>query len=370
MLNHIRAVASSVLLLAAAPLSVNAQPTPQPAARRAAPRRPAPTLPNRVFLDLNGGFQSGTQTFSDKKDDSLYGEAVSWNADYETRSGPAFDLSGGVRVWRNLVASVTYSRFTDTNLAGIQGKVPHPFFFNQDRAFVGETVGLTQQEDVIHLGAMWAVPASRRMDVRVFGGPSLYRIQRDLVADIIHAEVGYPYDTASFDNARVERVKVDAWGFHVGGDVTWMFTQTVGVGAMARFSRAETGLTSPANGDSLSLRFGGLQFGGGLRLRFGRPARKEPPRGPQQTISEPSTPPSRPDTPEASPPERAARTTAVLKKDSPVFVRPGALAPMQTLLAGTRVTVREHVDEWLRIEFRDAKWGVRVGYVLRENCEW
>ena len=65
--------------------------------------------------------------------------------------------------------------------------------------------------------------------------------------------------------------------------------------------------------------------------------------------------------------EPAARTTAVLKKDSPVFVRPGALAPLHTILAGTRVTVKEEVDDWLMIEFRDAKWGVRVGYVLREN---
>ena len=272
-------------------------------------------------------------------------------------------------MWRDLLASVAYSRYTDTSFAGIQGEVPHPFFFNQNRAIAGEAAGLKQQEDVIHLSAMWVVPASRRLDVRVFGGPSLYRIQRDLVADVVHSDGAYPYDTASFDRATIERVKVDAWGFHVGGDVTWMFTPTVGVGAMARFSRAESGLTSPANGDSLALRFGGLQFGGGLRLRFGRPARKEPPRRPQPTMSEPSTPPSRPDTPEASE-EPAVRNTAVLKKDSPVFVRPGALEPMQTLLAGTRVTVREHVDEWLMIEFRDAQWGVRVGYVLRENCEW
>ena len=166
MLNNMRAVASTALLLAAAPLSVNAQPTPQPAARTAPPRRPAPTLPNRVFVDVNGGFQSGTQTFSDARNDPFHGETATWNADYETRSGPAFDVSGGVRVWRDLVASVAYSRYADTSVAGIEGEVPHPFFFNQNRAIAGETAGLKQQEDVIHLSAMWVVPASRRLDVR------------------------------------------------------------------------------------------------------------------------------------------------------------------------------------------------------------
>jgi hypothetical protein len=84
-----------------------------------------------------------------------------------------------------------------------------------------------------------------------------------------------------------------------------MFTQNVGVGAMARFSRAETGLTSPASGESLALRFGGLQFGSGLRLRFGRiAARKEPPRPrpPAPSTSEPS---SQADTVEPTPSDPA-----------------------------------------------------------------
>lgn len=370
MLRHMHAVVTTAAFVVITPLPINGQPTAPPVARTAAARRQTPTLPNRVFVDINGGFQSGTQTFSDTTDDALYGESASWDADYETRSGPAFDVGGGVRVWRNLIASVAYSRYRDTNLAAIEGEIPHPFFFNRNRAISGESAGLIQQEDVVHLSAMWAERAGRRLDVRVFGGPSLYRVQRDLVSDIAYAET-YPYDTASFDSATVERVKVDTWGFHVGGDVTWMFTQMVGVGAMARFSRAETDLSSPANGDPISLRFGGLQFGGGLRFRLGRVAgRKEPTRRPRPTIpaAEPSNPP--PGQPRATLEQPAVRTTALLKKDSPIFVRPGAVSPLRTLPAGTRVKVVEQVDEWLMVEFRDAQWGVRVGYVLRENSDW
>jgi hypothetical protein len=270
-------VASAALLLAGAPRLAEAQPRP-PASRTTATKRPSPALPNRVFVDVNGGFQSGTQTFSDASDEAFYGETISWDAEYEARSGPLFDLSIGVRAWRNLVGSVAYSRFSETDAASIHGEVPHPFFFNQQRPITGVAEGLRQQEDALHLSAVWSVPVSRQLDVRVFGGPSLYWMQRDLVADISYTENGYPYDTASFDRAVVERVKTDTWGFHVGGDVSWMFTPTVGVGAMARFSRAETDLPSPANADTLALRAGGLQVGGGLRLRFGHKARPAPPR--------------------------------------------------------------------------------------------
>lgn len=304
MFNYTCAVVSAAALLIGTPAQVGAQDSPPPPSSVTVPRKPpSPTLPNRVFIDVNGGFQSGTHTFSDTRNDAFYGETASWTADYETKSGPAFDVSGGVRVWRNLVASVAYSRFTDTGDAGIQGAVPHPFFFNRNRAIAGEAVGLKQEEDVIHMSAMWAVPVNRSLDLRVFGGPSLYRIQRDLVEDIVYTEDGYPYDTASFDSARIERVDANAWGFHVGGDVTWMFTQTVGLGAMARFSHAETDISSPANGDALAFRFGGLQFGGGVRFRFGRiSARKEGTTRPLPPVPEAPLPPE-PEAPSLPEPE-------------------------------------------------------------------
>jgi len=386
MLKYTCAVASTAFLLALAPLAVDAQPTSRPVARQPAPRKTPPTLPSRIFVDVNGGMQSGARTFSDSRNDPFSAETASWTADYETRSAPAFDVSGGVRLWRNLVASVSYSRVTDTSVAAIQGEVPHPFFFNKNRAISGETLGLKQQEDVIHVSASWAFPVSRRLDVRVFAGPSLYGIQRDLVADVGHVEDGYPYDTASFGTATVERAKVNALGVNVGGDVTWMFTRTVGVGAIARFSRADSNIASPANANSLALSFGGLQFGGGLRLRFGQAATRTgtpaPRRGRSQAPPTAPAPPKSPPTatePVNTVPRRDSRpasagpavgSTVTIRKDSPVFVRPEALMPLRTLAAGTRVTVREQVGEWLMIEFRGAQSSVRVGYVRRDNCEW
>lgn len=361
--------------------TADAQPSPGRPSQPAAPaRQPAPALPNRIFVDVNGGFQSTTERFSDERSDPFFGETATWTADYETGGAPLFDVGGGVRVWRQLVASVAYSRFKETSIAGIEGAAPHPFFFDRARAFAGDAVDLTQQEDVVHAGAMWAVPVTRSLDLRVFGGPSFYFARRDLVAEVEYDEA-YPYDTATFGRARVERVTANALGFNVGADVTWMFTRSGGVGAMARFSRAETDLQSPASQRDLAFRFGGLQFGAGLRFRFGRPGpSREAPgtRGtrPGRRTAQPRQPSTdAPDAPAPAPDARnddagiAAGATVVLTRDTRVFVRPGALQPLRVLKAGTRLRVREDAGEWLMVEFRDPSWGARVGYVKREDTE-
>lgn len=363
--NHIIAVVATLVFDGGVSL-VRAQSVPTPAQGTARPTT-RPSLPHRIFIDVNGGFQSGAETFSDHRSDPFFGETASWNADYETRSAPAFGLSGGVRIWRNLGAAAAYSHFSDTNIAVIRGGVPHPFFFNTTREFSGETVGLTQQDDAVHAGPMWSLPVSRWFDVRVFGGPSWYRVQRDLVADVDHQEDGYPYDTASFGSARVERVKVSALGFHVGGDATVMFTRTVGVGVTVRFSRAETDAVSPANGDSLALRLGGMQFGGGLRFRFGSVARRREPASRPTGVEADQSSPHEETSPAPESADQVPPDTAVLKIDAPIFVRPDALAPLRVLTKGTPVRVREQDGKWLMIEFRDPQWGTRVGYVLREN---
>ena len=118
------------------------QPAPRPAT--AAQRTPhqAPALPNRVFIHLNGGVQSSDLTFTDTRTEAALGETRSWTADYTVKSGPQFDVGGGVRVWRNLSVHRSYARFSDSRVAAIAGQVPHPFFFDRPRTIDGESARL------------------------------------------------------------------------------------------------------------------------------------------------------------------------------------------------------------------------------------
>ena len=372
-------VAQLVALCVSSAVSIaEAQPEQFPGVSTGRPAVRPPAALSRIFVDVNAGNQFVTETFDDSRSDPFFVESATWDADYETRGGPAFDIGGGVRVWRGLIAGASYSRFSDTSIAVINGGVPHPFFFNRTRAIAGEATGLKQQEDAVHITAMWAVPVAQNIDVRIFGGPSVYRLQRDLVEDVVYAEVGYPYDTASFESTNVERVRETSWGFNVGADLTWMLAGNVGLGGTIRYARAEASLASPANDRSLDLQLGGLQIGGGLRFRFGRMSGRRPEHAPAQPVSQEVPEPEvlsreapEPTTPaEPSPPndEADAPDSVVLIRQSGVFVRPGVSTPLRVFPAGTRLRVRGHEGEWLIVEFKDPQWGARVGYVLRKDC--
>lgn len=352
--------------------------------------RPAPAVSrifSRVFVDVDGGYQSHTFSFSDTRKDPWLVETASWTADYGVKSGPTFGASGGVRVWRQLVARVGFSTFSNTNAASVVGSVPHPFFFNRDRSISGSENGLKQQENVIDAGAMWLIPVNRHVDVRVFGGPSFVQLKRDLLEDV-HYRDSYPYDTAEFSGVVRKQINENAIGFHAGADVTYVIAGPLGIGGAVRFSQAKFTVTSPADGASLSIDTGGLQVGGGLRLRFGGgPAKVNAPdtirrRSSSADTKRPSRSPSANDPSgdvadplRVEPPLRALSPLEVgsvrLRTDSPVFVLPDAQRiPLAVLKAGTTVKVRDEQGDWLIVDFVDRRFGSRTGYVLRANCEW
>jgi hypothetical protein len=67
-------------------------------------------------------------------------------------------------------------------------------------------------------------------------------------------------------------------------------------------------------------------------------------------------------------PERKETTVNIT---SGVFIIPDvSRTPIRVFEVGTRLTVLEATDEWLKVEFRDPQGGPRVGYVLRGNCTY
>ena len=101
----------------------------------------------------------------------------------------------------------------------------------------------------------------------VFGGPSFFSVKQGIVNDfeitgnlpVRHRDV-QPGLTTTVDESKV--------GFNVGADVGYFFTRQVGVGGSVQWSG--TTIEMPASGGTgtFELKAGGLQAGGGLRLRF------------------------------------------------------------------------------------------------------
>ncbi len=218
----------------------------------------------QVFISVNGLFQVTSNDFDDSETIRVNAENGRFDTDYDVGGGFAFDVSGGVVVWRNLAVGGGLTRFSTSTPTTIDAQIPHPFFFNQPRSVTGEFEG-DRSELAVHIQAKWLVPVNDKFLVTIFGGPSFFQVEQTIVNDIDYTE-SYPFDTATFTRAITDDQSESAMGFHVGGDFAYYFSNQVGVGGVVQYSGATVEMAVPSG--TADVKAGGLQVGGGLRLRF------------------------------------------------------------------------------------------------------
>jgi hypothetical protein len=73
--------------------------------------------------------------------------------------------------------------------------------------------------------------ASRRTPSRTFGHQQTWNL--------------LGFNGVEIDSYETQNVEETAWGFHVGGDVTWFFTRVFRIGGFARLSRREVTVEDP-----------------------------------------------------------------------------------------------------------------------------
>jgi hypothetical protein len=260
-----RVVPLAAVIVTLASATASAQAPPRQAPVRQAPRPPARPAPfERIFVSVNGMFQSGSSDFQDTGTLRVNAEDGSLATNYTIGSGPAFDVAGGFLVLRNLGVGVGLTRFATSTVTTVNASVPHPFFFNQPRAVTGE-VGGSREELAIHVQVRGVFPVNRRVTVSVFGGPSFFQVEQGIVDDVNYTEA-YPFDTATFGSAVTSTQSSSGTGVNVGGDVAFFFGPNVGVGVGVQYSSATVQMTLPSG--TSDVKAGGAQVGGGLRLRF------------------------------------------------------------------------------------------------------
>ena len=273
------AVAVMIVLGVAASAGAQAKPAP-PQAKPAQPQakppqppvkpgtaKPQPTRPfDRFYISINGAFQTA-EDFGETVSFTENAETGSFSTDYAVESGPALNFSAGYAISREFGVGVGVTRFSHSTPISLTASVPHPFFFNRARDVSGDVTGLSREEFAIHIQARGMFRASPKIEGVVFGGPSFFSVKQGIVNDFEITET-YPYDTATFSRGLSTTVEESKIGFHVGADVGYFFTRQVGVGGSIQW--AGTTIDAPASSGTgtFELKAGGLQFGGGLRLRF------------------------------------------------------------------------------------------------------
>ena len=218
------------------------------------------------WVSVNLGSQTAPATFTGATTNRSNVETQTVTASYPIRTARVFDVGGGVRIWGNLGVGVSVSYTTQDDTLDVTTTVPHPFFFNQLRTVTGQQPGVVRRETGAHVQAVWMIPANSHLQIGVFGGPSFIMVTQGIVTTVKVTET-YPYDTATFASADTPEQSRNVVGFNAGVDGSYLFNQRVGVGAIARFTRARTTFNL-ADGGTVSADLGGPQFAAGLRVRF------------------------------------------------------------------------------------------------------
>jgi hypothetical protein len=233
---------------------------------------PSPALaqsaskPARFTIGVSGGVQQAAEDVSDHFSFPKNVETEVVDVTYSMKPWGLIDLAAGYRMWKNLGVGVAVSVTSGKGKADVTASVPHPFFFTQPRTITGPEDDIAHSETGVHLQLQYLVPASGRLHFILEGGPSWLNVDHEVVTDVTVTE-SYPFDTAAFGGAVSKSTKGSAVGFNAGIDVTWLFAESVGVGGIVRYTRADVDLTA-VEGRSLTIKAGGLQGGVGIRVVF------------------------------------------------------------------------------------------------------
>ena len=220
------------------------------------------------FVTIGGGTQSSNQAFKSTKSVMKYGELAEFETDYSSRNGAILDVSAGIRVWQKLAFSVGVSLFeSQDNISG-QGTVPNPLFIGRPRTVTFEGASFQHRQLGIHLSIVYVIPLSERIRVSVFGGPTLFRLNQDIVEDLqLGPETGAPFfNTVDVQSAVATSVTQAGIGGHFGFDGTYLLTSQFGVTGIFRFAGGSVELLD--GNSTIPVDVGGPQFSGGLRLFF------------------------------------------------------------------------------------------------------
>ncbi len=232
-----------------------------------APLSPAgPGWEARGFVSIDAGAQVTASTFTSTVPFDLYAESTTFDATYDVRPGAFVSGRAGIRLWRNVAVGVGVSGYSRSGAAAVSAQLPHPFHFNRRRAISGSADGLARSEVGLHVEVSYVLPLGDKLDVMVFGGPSVITVSQQLATRVTFSE-SYPFDTASYTGVDSRSFSKAATGFNAGADVGYMLSKSFGVGGLIRYSRASVTF-EPVAGQKTTATAGGLQLGGGVRLRF------------------------------------------------------------------------------------------------------
>jgi hypothetical protein len=218
---------------------------------------------DKGFISVNGGAQVGSHTLESSASFPLYDETATVSTSQKVKGGGFFDIGGAYRVWgHNLLAGVTFSHTSSDSSVSLTGSIPDPIVFDKPRTVSSSQSGAKHSENTVHISAIWMIPVANKLDIGVFGGPSVFAVKQDTVTSLTVSEPG---PTIAAPLSQVSKTEV---GGHFGVDVQYMIGKLGGkpwgVGGIMRYSVGSMSIPNATK----KLTVGGFDIGAGARVRF------------------------------------------------------------------------------------------------------
>jgi hypothetical protein len=221
---------------------------------------------SRLEISANAGVATGAKGFQESETyASNGGENATVTVDHAVKTAVGFNAGAAVRIVRQLWVGVQYAQADTKAGASVTAVVPHPILFNAPRTVQGSADNLAHNEQNLHLELMYALPVGGAA-VKVMAGPTFFNVKQDFVSSVTVTE-SYPFDSAAFGSATTKQLSKSAVGFNVGADIAFPLSSRFAIGALARYSRADVSFEDK-DIDRQTVKAGGLEIAGGIRLRF------------------------------------------------------------------------------------------------------
>jgi hypothetical protein len=217
----------------------------------------------KYFIDVNAGAQTQSRSIGTSTSFPLYTETAIINTAQGVDSGGLFDLSVGYRLPlafggnpMPFAVGIGVSIFGDEGESSVIASIPSPVAFNRAANVTASATDLKHKEVGTHLTFSYFHTITDKIDASVFVGPSFFNVSQEFTTATV------PSGTQSLTLSTV-RERTTAAGANIGFNINYLVRPNYGAGVFFRYAGATADLDTFDG-----LKVGGVQLGGGLRLRF------------------------------------------------------------------------------------------------------
>jgi len=233
---------------------------------------------DRLVLQLDIGWRLAPRPFVIRRVFPVFSELGSLRADHQIQGRGITRGGFSLRLWRNLGVGFDLSNHRSLNSALITSRIPHPFFFDSPRTTKDAVNGMKGKQVGIHSRALLMMKVTDWLTISVSGGPSLINLQQELVAEVAHKEIEYPYEEILVSGRTVHTSSGNTIGLNGGVDIDafvldkipllgrFDVMKNVGLGLLIRHVRGSAHLK--VVNESIEVNVSGLRVTTGLRIRF------------------------------------------------------------------------------------------------------